>query len=131
AAILAVLKAGAAYVPLDPASPGERLRRILDDTASPVLLTRGRVVSGQWSVVREEEGVTVLATGQHLRTTDHSPLTATAGDLAYVIYTSGSTGRPKGVMVEHRSICNTVLWRMRQMAIGPDDRALLVVPYFF
>src|SRR5207248_3340453 len=54
-----------------------------------------------------------------------------SGDLAYVMYTSGSTGRPKGVMVEHRAICNTILWRHQDLTIHSDDIVLYNLPYTF
>jgi amino acid adenylation domain-containing protein len=129
AGILATLKAGGAFVTLDPAGPPERLRALLADTGATVLLTQSGL--RDW-LPRLEAEVICLDHKDDASTppTDHAPL-PTAGDLAYVIYTSGSTGRPKGVMVEHRAICNTVLWRQQAMPVRPEDRVLLVHPYFF
>jgi len=149
-AILAVLKAGGAYVPLDPASPAERLRAILADTRAPVLLTQRHLAdrlsaleteticlddsdeSGRLAP-RVESALAERVPPPH--DSDGSARPPVSGvqphDLAYVIYTSGSTGRPKGVMVEHRAIGNTIWWHRQVLTVRPDDRLLLVVPYFF
>jgi amino acid adenylation domain-containing protein len=106
--LLGILKAGAAYVPLDPSYPQERLAFMLADTQAPVLLTQQRLVDvlpqhtaqlfcldRDWEVIGRES-------------TENTPAHTTAEDLAYVIYTSGSTGRPKGVAVPHRGIVRLV-----------------------
>ncbi len=98
AAVLGVLKAGAAYVPLDPGSPAERLAWMAEDAGISLLLTRESIVSAQIE-------------------TD-PPRTAGPDDLAYVIYTSGSTGRPKGVMIPHRGLVNYLLWARQAYAAG-------------
>lgn len=112
-AVLGVLKAGSAYVPLEPTYPGERLAFMLKDTAPCITLTQqhlkeklfdapaGKVVAldSDWDAIAKHE-----STSPHLAGTDARP-----DNLAYVIYTSGSTGQPKGVMVEHRGVL--VLWR--------------------
>jgi amino acid adenylation domain-containing protein len=121
AGLLGVLKAGAAYLPLDPSHPAERLSLILAESAAPVVLTqealRGRLpdarariicLDGDW----EESGHFVSI-----------PATRVEPDsLAYVIYTSGSTGRPKGVQVPHRGLINLVRWDLRAYGTGPGDR---------
>jgi amino acid adenylation domain-containing protein len=136
AAILATLKAGGAYVPLDPASPPERLHVLLTETRPTVLLTQGHLLPRLPQV--ETEVLCIDQTeslGANTSTTNGdcalSPCYSEPGNLAYVIYTSGSTGRPKGVMVEHRAICNTVLWRQQAMPVRAEDRVLLVLPYYF
>ncbi|HEX7182946.1 MAG TPA: amino acid adenylation domain-containing protein [Thermoanaerobaculia bacterium] len=103
-AILGVLKAGAAYVPLDPASPPERLRSILEDAQAAAVLTAERwrePLSGCRSplICLDVERIALEA-----ERSDNPAHTATAANLAYVIYTSGSTGTPKGVAVEHRQL---------------------------
>ncbi|HYN84384.1 MAG TPA: MupA/Atu3671 family FMN-dependent luciferase-like monooxygenase, partial [Pyrinomonadaceae bacterium] len=109
-ALLAVLKAGAAYVPLDPAYPRERLSFMLEDSGARVVVTQelladelpphaARVVL----VDADDDSARHVGGGA----SDASPAAGvTADNLAYVIYTSGSTGRPKGVMVSHRNVVN-------------------------
>ncbi|WP_255663135.1 non-ribosomal peptide synthetase [Myxococcus sp. RHSTA-1-4] len=118
--MLAILKAGAAYVPLDPAYPRERLAWMLADAGAPVLLTQERL-RGTLPV----EGVRVLALdGEGVL--DGMPATAPesgagAEDAAYVIYTSGSTGTPKGVCVPHRAVVRLVV-ETDFIQWSPDDR---------
>ncbi len=132
AAILGTLKAGAAYVPIDPATPIERRRLILADTRARVLLTQRARLDHQ-----PEPGITVVdldevAAGQGGEDGSRPLESGVRGeDLAYVLYTSGSTGRPKGVMVEHRAIGNTLLWRDRDLTIHADDVVLYNLPYTF
>ncbi|MEQ0559939.1 amino acid adenylation domain-containing protein [Amycolatopsis sp. NEAU-NG30] len=96
--LLGVLKAGCAYVPLDPAAPPASVAAIVDD-------------AGLRLVVADEPGVDVLAVADIDETKTSSPGVPGAGtDLAYVIYTSGSTGRPKGVEVEHRNVLALLRW---------------------
>ncbi|MUN39100.1 non-ribosomal peptide synthetase [Actinomadura litoris] len=104
-ALLAVWKAGAAYVPLDAAYPAERLRLIGADAGFPVVLTSAALAA------------TAAATGAEPMIVQDVPEGAEpprvpggGGDPAYVIYTSGSTGRPKGVVVEHRNTVNLLTW---------------------
>ena len=103
-AILAVLKAGAAYLPLDPTYPAERLRFLVDDARVPVLLTqesvRDRLPAASATVLCLEDMTEPLA-----RSSEANPDSGVIpSNLAYVIYTSGSTGRPKGVLVTHDNV---------------------------
>jgi amino acid adenylation domain-containing protein len=108
-AMLAVLKAGGAYLPLDPAYPGPRLELMVEDSGALVVLTEerlaGRLGPGA-SVLSLDRDAAALAALPESRP---APVAA-AGNLAYVIYTSGSTGRPKGVAIEHRSAVALVEW---------------------
>src|SRR6185437_13446019 len=118
AAILAVLKAGAAYVPLDPAYPRQRLAQILHDSAAPVVIAEARARA----LLPEGAGLVLLDgdAGEIAAQSDaRLPDLATPSSLAYVIYTSGSTGRPKGVAIEHRSTACLVAWAKR--VFSPDD----------
>lgn len=109
-AVIAVWKAGAAYVPLDPSYPAERLAYMLEDAAPLMVLTqenlKGRLPRTSATVISLDHEWTKIAqhnTESRAETTDlHSH------HLAYAIYTSGSTGQPKGVMIEHRHVLN--LW---------------------
>ena len=108
-ALLAVLKSGAAYVPLDPAYPPERLAFMLSDTRAPILLTQRQLdlnlpAHGAQVLYADVEGA-VAAFPTHNPDRKNS-----AEDLAYIIYTSGSTGRPKGVALTHRSAATFLAW---------------------
>ena len=125
-ALLAVLKAGGAFVPLDPTYPEERLAYMLADTATPVVLTQSRLRERLPPVGHAIECVCVdTAWGAlaELEATDLDTEVA-AEQLAYVIYTSGSTGRPKGVELPHRGLANHAAWLRDAIAIVPDDRIL-------
>ncbi|MFF3072028.1 amino acid adenylation domain-containing protein [Kitasatospora sp. NPDC057904] len=127
-ALLAVHKAGGAYLPLDPGYPADRLEFMLADAQAPVLLTD----SGAPAIAAA--GRTVVAVGPHTAADlpDHAPEpTAGPDHLAYVIYTSGSTGRPKGVQVPHRGIVNRLLWMQDAYRLGPDDTVLQKTPISF
>ncbi|MFJ6466861.1 amino acid adenylation domain-containing protein [Streptomyces sp. NPDC091387] len=130
---LAVLKAGAAYVPLDPEYPVERLAYMVRDTQTPVVLTHAAHAD------RIPSGVPLLlldacdAEGGPL---DGEPVTdpepaAAPHNLAYLIYTSGSTGRPKGVQVEHHSVINLVHWTASEYGLEPGQRIALLAGIAF
>jgi amino acid adenylation domain-containing protein len=126
-AVLGVLKAGAAYVPVDPGYPHERIAFMLADSGARVVLTDGGVPAGldlAGVAVRELAGVSDLPV---------HPVGPTSGprDLAYVIYTSGSTGRPKGVMVEHHSVVNRLAWMQKRYPLTGADRLLQKTPASF
>ena len=122
---LGILKAGAAYLPLDPAYPGERLSLVLEDASPPVVVTAAcraeRLPEGPWSVIGL--GQDGLAGGPDVACGPSVTTPASADTLAYVIYTSGSTGRPKGVEVTNRSLANLVTWHQRAFSVTPDARA--------
>jgi amino acid adenylation domain-containing protein len=121
--LLAALKAGAAFVPLDPAYPPMRLAYMLEDSHAPVLITRqveaARLPPHSASIVCLDRDAALLA---HYSGDDPTPV-ATATQLAYLIYTSGSTGRPKGVQISHESLLNLIFWHQRAFKISPADRA--------
>jgi amino acid adenylation domain-containing protein len=104
--LLAILKAGGCYVPLDPSYPRERLSWIIEDSGMPVLLTTASTLerlpsaSGRLTVLDARDSSIALHPGQAVSSGTESR------NLAYMIYTSGSTGKPKGVMVEHRNVVN-------------------------
>ncbi|WP_426455021.1 amino acid adenylation domain-containing protein [Paenibacillus sp. S-38] len=127
AGMLAVWKAGGAFVPIDPDYPEERQRYMLDDSGAKLLLSGGGLSGSDWNGVTLllEESLEVSEEAEELP--PHSRL----GDLAYVIYTSGTTGRPKGVMIEHRGAVNTMLWRRREFGFRPEDRVLQVYSFAF
>jgi len=127
AAVLGVLLAGGAYVPVDAALPAARIEYLVEQAGAEVLLAQA------WTVplcaqARQLRVLAVDATGPAAGPTD--PLGAFAGrgaqpeDLAYVIYTSGSTGLPKGVAIDHRSAVNTIADINQRFNVGADDRVL-------
>ncbi|MFI9557433.1 amino acid adenylation domain-containing protein [Nonomuraea endophytica] len=119
-ALLAVLKSGACYVPLDPRYPADRLRFMLADSGTRLALTTPELAD-------RLPGVALL-TDLGAEVPDHHPLPAVTLDhLAYVIYTSGSTGVPKGVMVPHRGVVNLV----ESLAFPAAERMLLLTPLSF
>ncbi|XVQ87758.1 amino acid adenylation domain-containing protein [Microbispora siamensis] len=115
AALLAVWRAGAAYLPLDPAHPGERLAFMLDDSGAALVLTSSDLAGPL------PPGVPVAYTSQAVAGSAPAPVPLTGDAAAYVIYTSGSTGTPKGVVVEHRNLAARVSWMVREYGLGPRD----------
>ncbi len=113
-AVLAALHAGAAYVPIDPRHPAERMGYVLHDSGATVVLT-------DRADVRAPAGIPVVSPGTAASSAPRSWPLPTGRDLAYVIYTSGSTGAPKGVCVEHHSVLNRLDWMQRRYPIGPGD----------
>ena len=103
-AVIGIQKAGAAYVPVDPEYPEDRIRYMLEDSEAKVVLTQ--------ETVRE-----ILAEYRDAEAVNR----ATPGHRAYMIYTSGSTGKPKGVIQSHRSLCAFATWRQKKISIGPDS----------
>jgi len=130
-ALLAVLKAGAAYVPIDPAYPRQRLALMLEDANVKALLTQQHLES----ILPDIEAEVVRVDRHQLESSNYcrsNPLSsAQPGNLAYVIYTSGSTGVPKGVMNTHQGICNRLLWMQDAYRLTESDRVLQKTPFSF
>ncbi len=131
-AILATLKAGAAYLPLDPDYPPDRIAYILRDSHAETLLTSATLASQHLSF----RGLTILVDTDSDAINSETPARpsdSAAGlgphDLCYVIYTSGSTGRPKGVQVEHGSVCNLVEAEAEIFHVKPEDGSAKSPPY--
>ncbi|MGN6316590.1 amino acid adenylation domain-containing protein, partial [Trinickia sp.] len=116
-ALLAVLKAGAAYVPLDPSYPPERLRYLLEDSAPVALLLHEAT-----SALFDGASAPTVDVGECQPNRGRPVAPVEAEHLAYVIYTSGSTGQPKGVMVEHRHLVNLVRWHCDAFSLAPAQR---------
>ncbi len=127
--LLGVMKAGAAYVPIDPAHPQERIAYMLQDTEAKVVLTQQELVD----LLPEMEIDVVCLDGDALATEPVEPVVSsvTSRNLAYVIYTSGSTGQPKGVMVEHRSAVNLAHALIRGYQVDETSRVLQLTSFSF
>ncbi|MET3717902.1 amino acid adenylation domain-containing protein [Pseudomonas sp. PvP001] len=129
-ALLGVIKAGGAYLPLDPEHPLERLQGMLEDSGNPLLLTQSELVE-KWS---DEAGVPVYA----LEDLPLSGLPMSAPDvlispenLVYCLYTSGSTGKPKAVGNRHAGLLNRLQWMQAEYGLTSHDRVLQKTPYTF
>ncbi|MCD7441170.1 amino acid adenylation domain-containing protein [Streptomyces lincolnensis] len=129
-AVLAVLRTGAAYVPMDPAYPADRLAFMLADSAPVLLVTTGETAA---VLPASPTPVPVLALSLDEPLPEAPPVAArpTADQLAYVIYTSGSTGRPKGVAVPHRNVIRLFASTRHWFDFGPDDVWTLFHSYAF
>ncbi|MGV3559415.1 amino acid adenylation domain-containing protein [Larkinella arboricola] len=120
-AVLAILKSGAAFVPIDPAYPAERIKYIATDTAMPLILCSSQS-SPKLADALTDRSATALIEIDYTNKTSYAyaeevtPIPLSPSNLAYVIYTSGSTGKPKGVLIEHQSIRNYVQNSIQQYA---------------
>jgi len=123
-ALVGILKSGAAYVPIDPEYPTDRIAYILQDSGARALLTtadlaRKHAFGG--AIVRVDADRQAIAAESSVRL-PHDEVDAGPRDLCYIIYTSGSTGRPKGVMIEHRSAWHLVRAEGSIYGVRPEDR---------
>ncbi len=149
-ALLAVLKAGAAYLPLDPSYPADRLRYMLADSGARLIVSHGAMPAGLDDGGRDDGGlgddglddgglddggradailprvVDPVLDAERIAACPAvaPPVSVDAESLAYVIYTSGSTGRPKGVAVPHRGVPNLASWKATRLGQRAEDRAL-------
>ncbi|PZR74254.1 MAG: non-ribosomal peptide synthetase [Chthoniobacterales bacterium] len=128
-AVLAILKTGAAYVPLDPAFPADRLALMVEDTAMPLLITQKRMLSSLPAYGGKVVCVDDLAL--NAAPARWRPVQSSLDDRAYVIFTSGSTGRPKGVEITHRNLTNFLCSMQRTPGLRRDDVLLAVTTLSF
>jgi len=128
-AILAILKAGAAYLPIDPTHPAERILRMLSDSEASYVISQHREL---WTDSNRYDGEVLYLSDQpgQAEPVYSPPIMTQPEQLVYVMYTSGSTGQPKGVMVTHRNIVKTVI-NNGFLDITPQDRVLQLSNYAF
>ena len=128
AGLLGVLKSGAAYVPLDPSYPRERLQFMLSDSGVRVVLTQ-RKFAGELA----GRHVELLFIDGPLRASElgNPESGVTAEQISYMIYTSGSTGQPKGALNTHRGLCNRLLWMQDRYRLTAADAVLQKTPFSF
>ncbi|MDP5218853.1 amino acid adenylation domain-containing protein [Ruegeria sp. 2205SS24-7] len=129
AAMLGILKAGAAYVPVDPSAPVERVAGMLADAECAALITDATAPGGRWGLADR----TLVLDDLSARAATPPNAQLRPDDLAYVIFTSGSTGRPKGVMIEHRSVAALVAALHQTVYDGLEGQqtVALVAPHIF
>jgi amino acid adenylation domain-containing protein len=117
-ALVAVWKAGAAYLPLDPGYPAARLAELVTDSRAAVVVGDERFPDGLARTVRPDDPAVAAESAAAM------PVSPVPGQLAYVIYTSGSTGRPKAVLSEHRGLANRIAWMQDRYRLGVGERVL-------
>jgi amino acid adenylation domain-containing protein len=128
--LLAILKSGAAYVPLDPEYPKDRIEFMLEDSAAKILITSKKYhkhFTSQAIEILIEDAVDKFDS----YTADEPAITINGDDLAYVLYTSGSTGKPKGVQIKHHNLVNFLLSMQKEPGITADDIILTVTTISF
>ncbi len=133
-AILAILKTGAAYMPIDPEYPAERINYMLEDSDSVAFLTTGALKKEGLNFEKD-----ILLLENMLASQGDAPVekagepasTPTPDDVAYVIYTSGTTGKPKGVMLTHRNLVNYLSWFTSTTSLQPGDATILTASFAF
>ncbi|MEE8587430.1 MAG: amino acid adenylation domain-containing protein, partial [Acidobacteriota bacterium] len=129
--LLGILKSGAAYLPLDPSYPQQRLDFMLQESQAPLLVTQAGLVEG---LAQDRLTFVCLDSGRPAPEGSgrlNPPRLSVPENAAYVIYTSGSTGTPKGVVVEHRSFVSYIEAAVSRYALGRHDRSLQLAPISF
>jgi amino acid adenylation domain-containing protein len=129
AALVGILKSGAALLPLDPRQPAARNTFCINDVGAKVVLTDRELPAYRDAMSADVVSLTDL--GAHAPGRGAMPTTVSSADLAYVIYTSGSTGRPKGVLIEHRGVTNLMHNMFREFGVGASDTVLSVASISF
>ncbi|KEO82731.1 non-ribosomal peptide synthetase [Tumebacillus flagellatus] len=129
-AILAVLKTGGAYVPIDPSYPESRVRYMLEDSSAALFLTHEAIVESLALQDIGEKTICLERVPADLPT-ENVELTASPQDLAYMIYTSGSTGTPKGTELHHVGVANLTQWKRERFGYCAEDTVLQFASFSF
>ena len=131
-ALLATLKAGGAYIPLDPAYPNERLAWMLNDSQAALVLTQSHLLENVQQLKQVDLTVLDLATICDGSEPSQNPVNAVQpANLAYIVYTSGSTGQPKGVMASQQGLTNLVTAQIAGFGVTPASRVLQFASFSF
>ncbi len=125
--LLGILKAGAAYLPMDPGHPRSRLAYLIEDSGASALVIQARLAAD----LPPFEGPVVIADRLEEESEDGVEAASEPGDLAYLIYTSGTTGLPKAVMVERGHLASTLAATRESFGFAPGDRIPCVAPFSF
>ena len=131
AALMAVLRSGNAYIPLDPAHPGDRLKAVVEDSQVAALLTDGANLQAARAISAGRLPVVVVEFAGGMPVPDSELPSVAPEAAAYILYTSGSTGRPKGVVQDHRNVLHHIRAYTNSLHIGPGDRLSLLASYGF
>ncbi len=122
---LGILTAGAAYLPVDPTDPANRISMALEDSGCKFVVTRKcmaeRLPAGDWQTIILDEDDALFSRRTQIAATKE----INADDVAYVIFTSGSTGRPKGVQITHANLLNLIRWHLGAFEVTASDRATM------
>ncbi len=129
--LLAVLKAGGAYLPVDPSYPELRIAAMFEDAPPSVILTEERLVGGLPTIDGPVVSLNLKSEALAAYPIHRPDSGAGSEHLAYVLFTSGSTGRPKGVMIPHRAIVHHMLWMGDRFPLTAEDRVLQKTPFSF
>ncbi|MEO6231488.1 MAG: amino acid adenylation domain-containing protein [Ferruginibacter sp.] len=125
--LLAILKSGGAYVPIDPGYPGERIRYMLEDTGARIVISNNSEITS----FEGGEAIEIVAINKEFTQFSNQPThnlnsVVIPGQLANVIYTSGSTGKPKGVMIEHKGLVNLVEWHNKAFNVSGSSNSTIM-----
>lgn len=130
-AMLGILKAGGAFVPIDPIQPAPRRQKIIEETGAQIVVTSDPCSS----LVKSSGNRHLIIAGSYFLANafveDRPCSSIPPKSPAYIIFTSGSTGEPKGVVVEHKAVCTSISHRMQDRAYGPETRTLQFASYTF
>lgn len=126
--LMAIVKAGGAYMPISPEYPSDRIRYMLEDSGAKLVLTQSALLGG----LQVDAELIALEDPRHYSGSKENPTRETGPkNLAYIIYTSGSTGRPKGAMIEHHSIVNRIHWMQKKYPLTDRSAILQKTPFTF